>query len=611
MIEIFFTKKIISKNEWENLLKIVGRYVGYLKEWKIFIILKQNKFRFFIDCNCSLPPSINNLDAFLLKKVKDLSFPKNILSFPMYLDVSKNIIDISEYFEIKTGFNALCFEIKLRNFFNKKEFCKTYIYVKNNNKIKKYKLLISLPATLLQFNLEVNKRFQISSCPKYLDITKQLHILRTEKANSLVKVDTFPYLQGDFYLSNFSYNFAKHSCIFGASGCGKSKFISLFIKNLYNNKICNKKYKFVVIDPHASLENDIGGLGKVIDFKSRQDTINLFDNNCDVVAATELLIELFKSLLADQYNSKVERVLRHAINLLLTANNFNFTSLRKLLLDVEYRNEIILNNKKNLNDSVINFFLTDFNDLKVKSYTEAISPIIAFIDEMEMLPVFNGKEVTDNLDKEIEENFLTLFSLDRTKLGDKITKTIAGLIMQQLLTLIQNKKKDYHIIFIVDEVAVVENPILCRFLSEARKYNLSLIIAGQYFSQISEKLKSAIFANVVNYYIFRVSRIDAVNLVDNFNMTIPLNNSTDEKIKLLSSLKNRELIMRIEKNGTLLPALKAITLDYICIPRKKINYIKEESQDTKNHKVFNFSGSSSVKLNSILKNTSTSRKVVK
>ena len=86
---------------------------------------------------------------------------------------------------------------------------------------------------------------------------------------------------------------------------------------------------------------------------------------------------------------------------------------------------------------------------------------------MEMLPIFNEDNVTNNLKDEISNNFLTLFSLDRTLLGSKITKTISGLIMQQLFTLIQSNNFKEHIIFIIDEVAIIENPIICRFLSES------------------------------------------------------------------------------------------------------------------------------------------------
>ena len=150
-------------------------------------------------------------------------------------------------------------------------------------------------------------------------------------------------------------------------------------------------------------------------------------------------------------------------------------------------------------------------------------------------------------------------------------------------------------------------------MSEARKYNLSLILAGQYFNQISDQLKSSIFANVVNYYIFRVSRLDAQILVDNFNMKIPLDDSKDQKIKLLAELNNRECVVRIDSNGVLLPAFKAHTLDFVSIPRKKV-LAKEENNDVvfdPTKKKFSFSTECSVNLKDILIKSSSSRKVVK
>ena len=206
-----------------------------------------------------------------------------------------------------------------------------------------------------------------------------------------------------------------------------------------------------------------------------------------------------------------------------------------------------------------------------------------------------------------------MFSLDRTKLGDKVTKTISGLVMQQLLTIIGRREINEHIIFIVDEVAVVENPILSRFLSEARKYNLSLVLAGQYFSQISESLKESIFANVVNYYIFRVSKLDANILVDNFNMKIPLDDTRDRKIKLLTELNNRECIVRLDSNGILLPAFKGVTLNYTSIPRIKrtiINNNKINNPNNLNKSKTNFSLNSNVSLKDILISNSTNKKGV-
>ena len=610
--ELYISKKIVAEEDWKKLIDIVSNYNGLLKPWKLYIVNQKNVIRYFIETNCILPTMINNLNTFLLKPIKGIKLKKedySLLSFPKF---DSNIIDLINLEEIKNNASLKYIEISfIKLSKNNNKYLISY-YVKKKRKIIKKISLFLNPTTLLKTDFEKNKTYFYKSAPKYLDINKILHLLNTDSNNSLLSIDTFPYLEGKFYLNQASYSFDKHSIIMGSSGCGKSKFICSMINNIQKNKNINQKYKVVVIDPHSSLENDIGGIGKVIDFKTKMESINLFMNDSDdIISNTELLIELIKSLIADQYNSKLERVLRHSIYLLLSNSSFNFENLRKVILDLEYRNNLIKEKTNNLPTSILDFFLSDFNELKTKSYSESISPIISFIDEMEMVPTFNNEQNQLGLKETINNNFLTLFSLDRTKLGDKVIKTISGLIMQQLLNIIGKNELKEHIIFIVDEVSVLQNPILERFLSEARKYNLSLILAGQYFNQLTEELKNAIFANVSNYYIFRVSKLDANILVDNFSMKIPLDDTRERKIKLLTELNNRDLIVRVDKNGIILPAFKATTLDFNSIPRiKRIDKNDNKEEKTKTIKKNNFTISSNINLKDILIKNSTSRKKV-
>ena len=614
MSEIYLTKKFVSKEEWLELINTISNYNGILKKWKIIITNDKNQIRYFVKTRCSLPTTINNLNSFLLKPVKEIKEPKQKYSLLSLPKVGSSIIDLINYSEIRNRGMLQYLEISFLKLYEDKIRSKIKYYLNKNGIIKKYNCLFAIPTSILSVDFEGNKRYFYRSSPKYLEISKILHLLNTDSNNAILSVDTFPYLQGNFYLNQNNFSFDKHSIIIGSSGCGKSKLISLLINNINKNENLKRWYKVIVIDPHASIENDIGGIAKVINFKSDLDSIDLFINDsADIVASTELLLDLLKSLIADQYNSKLERVLRYSIHLLLADESFNFINLRRLILDLEYRNNLIKKLKYNLPISVIDFFLSDFNDLKTKSYGEAISPIIGFIDEMEMIPVFNREQDSKNLKNTMKDNFLTLFSLDRTKLGDKVTKTISGLIMQQLLIIIGKQEIDEHIIFVIDEVALIENPILSRYLSEARKYNLSLILAGQYFNQISDELKNSIFANVINYFIFRVSKLDANILVDNFNMKIPLDDSRDRKIKLLTELQTRECVVRIDSNGVLLPAFKGITLDYKSIPKIEKNITDNNILNNKNsltESKVNFVVNSNISLKDILISSSTSKKGV-
>lgn len=609
--EIYLTKNNVTQNEWQEFIKYISKYNGILKKWTITISIEGQEIRYHLHTNFKVPSSISNLSSFLLKEEPNYNIKHQYISLPTLYPIGSNIIDCLNYSQIKRLGTLKYITIIFKKITSEKIISKVYLYLENNHKIIKTKMILGLPSNLLSFDFSQNKLYSYKKIPKYFDITKLTNYLTSTSNNSSLLVDTFPYLEGPNYLKNFDYN--KHTLIIGSSGTGKSKYISSFINNLYN--IDSKSYRLIMIDPHASIENDIGGIGKVIDFNQIDDSLNLFSSsNQDLISSTELTLELFKSIINDQYNSKLERVLRHSIYLLLASNNFNFNTLRKLLLETEFRLSLVKKQSTNLPSSISDFFLTDFNEIKTKSYNEAISPIISFIDEMEMIPVLNNENIPFTLENTIKNNFLTLISLDKTKLGDKALKTISGLIMQQLFTLVQKHSFKEHLIFIIDEVAVIENPILCRFLSEARKYNLSLILAGQYFNQISSSLKDAIFANVINYFLFRLSQNDARLIVDNLSIKIPqlsqktLAEQKEEKINLLSNLNNRECIVRISINNKLIPSFKAKTTDYISNPRlKKISFTRHSPISIKKQPsniTFNIDN---IKIHDILSSNSSSR----
>ncbi len=373
------------------------------------------------------------------------------------------------------------------------------------------------------------------------------------------------------------------------------------------------KYKIVVIDPHSSLEEDVGGLEntKVIDFESNQNSIDLFMNSKEnIVSESEVLLTLFKSLMDKEYNSKLERVLRHSIYLLICIEKVSLNNLRDLITDSEFRNKIINKYKSVLPESILNFFLKDFNDLKNKSHQEAISPIVSFIDEMTIFPVFSNNTKLQSIEDVIKNNFLSIISLNEAVIGEKTTKTISDLVMGQIFNLIQKRCIDEHIIFIIDEVAIIQNPIIKRFLSESRKYNLSLMLAGQYFIQVEEDIQKAIFANVVNYYTFRVSREDAVFLSRNMQMEVAVHDSFFAKIKILTELANRECVLRVSSQGKVLPAFKAKTLNVVSVPRKKEMQLNKGAidEDIKKSTKKKFLIDATIDIKEIMKSQSTGRR---
>lgn len=620
--EIFLTNDKISEKEWVDFIYAISKLNGMLKKWTIYLKIELNKIQYYIETNKILPPIINGQFNFLIKQIESKDENENYVTknsiIPYFVrDSRQNIFDLYDKNETKHLRNLMLTKIEIIPYKKDNFVSFTYFYFKNkNNEIIKRKVFFSIPFKLLSVDFSKQSRFFYSKeARQYLDIKKSINIMENKNTDAVVKVDTFPYLSGDYYLNLNNYDFDKHSIIIGSSGTGKSKFISHFIEKIKKyNEIYGKKYKVVVIDPHASIEKDIGGLenSRILNFETVESSLDLFVNSkSNITISTELILELCKNLLSETFNSKLERVLRHSIMLLLQKDKFNFTTLRKLLLNLEYRNKLLENEKGEIPDNVIEFFLTDFNELKTKSYQEAISPILAFVDEMQELEAFRYQEKQENLESVINQNFLSIFSLNQIKLGEKATKTISGFIMQQMMQLVQSYAFKEHIIFIIDEVAIVENSILRRFLSEARKYSLSLILAQQYFSQISKELQNSIFANIINYYVFRLSKTDAVALSGTLQMELPADSKVS-KNKMLMQLNNRELIARISSNGKILSAFKAKTLEFTAIPQIVVNQIlstriikREEREENKNINIINFKNN--VDLKKIMQSQSTSR----
>ena len=619
MFEIYLTAPTIDSKEWLKLFYKISKFNGLFKKWNLWISIENNYIRYFIETKRTLPPVIGEIGSFLIKEVNINFKEKSCIGFPCLITKNyDNLLDM--YDRLETRQNAKIKHIKIIFYPYKSDnyFSKTFFYVKKSNDILIKRKALGNDSIYNFINVDFSKHirfFYKKSEAKYLDIRKSINVLNSDSENAVISADAFPYLQENLYLDYRNYDFDRHSVVIGASGTGKSKLICSIVKNLSNNINNRLKYKVVIIDPHCSIEDDIGGIPstKVIDFKDDDDDgVNLFVNSSeDILSSVESIISICKNIIADRFNAKLERVLRYSINLLLTREEFNLVNLRKLLTETKYRNTIINDSNVNIKANVIEFFQTDYNELKTKSYQEAIAPIIAFIDEMQLLPAFNNVDNTENIKQVIEENFLTIISLDQMTLGQSITKTIAGFTMQAILQLIQAHTYNEHIILVIDEVALIENPIICRFLAEARKYNLSVILSGQYFEQISSELQKAIFTNVVNYFIFRVSKADAVLLEGNMQMEVAVRNSIVTRVKMLTELNDRECIVRIGKDGRLLSGFKGRTLDFVSLPRpKKIKKNKKNIVNNEIKKKVEFTINTKYNLENIMKENSTSRKKI-
>lgn len=580
--EFYLLRDQVTKEDWSRLYNVFSQYVGVLKEFQVIVKVEENTIRYFVLSDRDLGALSNNIEVGVLRPVAQeaIGMPNESMVGRERLVIMKSggdLLDLKEKYKVKKAKDLQFAVVKCRRINFEKAVVNTHLYFQDAGKnwTKNRKIAATFPSFLLAVDFVANTRYLRKKVTKYLDIQKTLHIMQSENVGAVFEVDTFPYLPKNYYLNITSYDFEKHSFIIGASGSGKSKLITLLVDKLANSPGLMQNYRVIVIDPHASLENDLSGIkeSKIINFKGQEQETELFAGaGTDVQAATELTGTLFKSLLNDQHNPKLERVLRFSLYVLMTAQIMSLDNLKRFVTDVEFRNQVLEHVKGYVPENIAHFFGTDFSEIRTKYYNEGISPIASLVDEMQMQPSLAGSsENATSLAQIINSNFLSVFSLNKVSMGEKVVKTVAGLLIQQIFLLAQARAFNQKVILIVDEVSVVQNPALASILAEARKFGLSVVLTQQYFGQIEKDLQAAIFTNVYNYYVFKVSEEDARSLEGNLNIEIPKEilqgekdkglKQADVRVQMLTTLHPRECFLRLSAGGQLLPCVKARTLD--------------------------------------------------
>lgn len=590
--ELYLSDDEVTSNDWHEFYSSIVSHLRFLAKFEIIFCSTNNCIRFFIICDHELDILSNSINKFTLcpTNKSNIKLPKYFKNERLggFLD-SGNILDLNEHLHLVRSkkLEYACFKIRIVTKDN--AISKYRFYLKDNKN--EYSTIsgiaTSFPSELLAINFAKNTRYFKKESPKYLNIEKSLHMMVRENRDAIFEVDTFPYLSQKYFLNLTNYDFDRHSLIIGGSGSGKSKLISLFVDRL-NSISLNINYRVIVIDPHASLADDFSHISKkkIITFGKDNGTDLFPDANSDIFSATELTATLFKSVLNEQYNPKLDKLLRFCLFTLMTAQIMSLENLKRFLTDIEYRIKIVEHVENYIPQNIVKFFSTGFNEMQTRNYDDTILPLISMVDEMQLQPSLINENDT-SLTKLIQENFLTVFSINKISMGEKVTKTVAGLLIQQIFLLAQSRIFGQKLILIIDEVSIVQNPALTQILAEARKFNLTVILTQQYLGQVNNDLKQAIFANVLNYYVFKVSEDDAKSIVGNLNIEIPKqiaknNSESDLKIKILTQLQPRECIVQVISNGQIASCVKAKTMD-----APEVNKLFDKVTNPKNKKLPN------------------------
>jgi hypothetical protein len=105
----------------------------------------------------------------------------------------------------------------------------------------------------------------------------------------------------------------------------------------------------------------------------------------------------------------------------------------------------------------------------------------------------------------LSKHRLILINLSKTTIGEDASHFLGAMLFARIwLAVLQRGPAKYHTYLFVDEFQNFVTSSIAHILTEARKYNLHLVMANQYLGQIREEIRDALVQNVNVWCFFRM-----------------------------------------------------------------------------------------------------------
>ncbi len=325
----------------------------------------------------------------------------------------------------------------------------------------------------------------------------------------------------------------QHMYIIGKSGTGKS----VLIENMVVQDIANGE-GLCVVDPHGELIEHI--LAKVPvdrvkdvvyfnpadpDYAVGFNVLEIPDPRYKHLVAQGLM-GIFTKIWSNVWSARMEYILNNSILALVDTPGSTLLGIPRLLVDKEYRQKVV----SNIQDPVIkSFWVNEFEDWKDQYRMEAIAPIQnkvgQFLSTAIIRNIVGQSKSTIDIFDIMNTSKIFLVDVSKGRIGEDNSALLGAMIITKIqlaamerVRVAEEERVDFYLY--VDEFQNFATDSFANILSEARKYRLDLIIANQYVGQlvtdVSTKVRDAIFGNVGTAVVFRVGAADAEFLEPEF-----------------------------------------------------------------------------------------------
>ena len=356
-----------------------------------------------------------------------------------------------------------------------------------------------------------------------------------------------------------------HVYVVGKTGAGKTTLLETLIAgDLADGQGC------VVIDPHGDLAERCYDRARAL---GREDVVYLdpADPDCPIaynplartpalyrplVAAS--LLDVFRTMWADAWGSRMEHILRNAILALLDQPRAHLPDLLTLLTDTGYRKTAIARIE---NETVKRFWQREFPKYSYRYQADAIAPIQskigALLADPRLYRFFTDETGQIRLRRIMDEGQVFIVNLAKGRLGADTTRLVGGVLTTMLAVAAFSRaslpEDERRAVFVyVDEFQNFTTLAIAQMLSELRKYRLALVMAHQYFHQLDPDIRHAVLGNAGTLISFRVGAEDAAHLAKEFE---PKFSRLD-----LINLPNRHIYLKLMIDGAPSVPFSAVTV---------------------------------------------------
>lgn len=363
----------------------------------------------------------------------------------------------------------------------------------------------------------------------------------------------------------------RHMYVIGKSGMGKSELLkNLAIQDIQDGRgLC-------FMDPHGDLITD---LLDYIPEDRVKDVVYVNPADMQYPVAFNVLervsfdqrhlvadgmMAVFKKIWVDQWSARMEYILNYTILALLEAEGSTLLGVNRMLADKDYRKMIV----DQVSDSEVKaFWQQEFAKYTDKFATEATAAIQNKIGQFVSNPLIRNLigqvKSSFNMREAMDQRKIILVDISKGRIGEDASRLLGAMIITKVqLAAMSRVDIERHerqpFCLVVDEFQNFATGSFASILSEARKFNLSLIIAHQYVKQLEETVADAVFGNVGTLIAFRVGAEDAELLEKEF---MPEFLATD-----IVNLGFRQMYLKLMIDGVASHAFSAMTMDTIAKP---------------------------------------------